>query len=273
MDKVLKRTPPDLPKNSYVELKRAFPQMKLSKVIDLINEKCGNLSMEKYGVKTTTDNTDVLIFLPMAYREFKTMIYWGENHPVNRYEQLYQGIGHIIQDGNRRIIIISHFMYIYAANRSPVSACIFEDKYDSILERLELEREIYVKNEKICNRKADGTIFDPFIEIAGPSEPVLYGHTHPNLGCFFSGPDRVSGFASTSLPAVTFVADPIRKDMKAGVGRELSDAAINCFSYMDTSSTDYEQGKKTIRLYRNNLEIIHRFFVISSKKQKKTNLC
>lgn len=224
-------SPPELPKNPVIRQKRKFPEVKLQKVLDLIKHYCGPVDVEYFGSAKDEKDADILIFLPTATREFKNMVYWGEVHPINKDEQIYQGMGHILMDGNKRIIVVSHFLYIYAARRTSVEAGILGDKADSMMTRIEYERELYVKYEMSCNRKKDGTFYDPIVEIAGPSEAVIYGHTHPNLGCFFSPPDRRSGFATPDLPAVTFVADPIRKEMKAGVGMELKDAEIMVFSY------------------------------------------
>ena len=225
--------PPELPKDTRVRERRMYAEIPLKKVLKLITDKCGNIDLKKYGSVRSGEESDVLIFLPMATREFYNMVYWGEVHPVNRYEQIYQGIGHIVTDGSRRIIIVSHFLYLYAAERTTVSACITKGKADSFLERIELERDVYHENERRCNKKSDGSVYDPFVDLTGLSEPVLYGHTHPNLGTFFSPPDRVSGFATPDLPAVTFVADPVKKQMKAGVGTELRDAHILVFSYRE----------------------------------------
>lgn len=228
-----KKTPPPLPANNRIKERRVFPEITLDKAVRLISKKCGDIAVERFGVKKRDAEVDALIILPMADKELKTMIYWGEKHPINKDEQVYQGIGHYFMEGDRRIIIVSHFLYIYAAERSPVSASIIKGEYDSIMSRVEYEREVYRKNEKACNLRPDGTVFDPFVELAGLSEPVLYGHTHPNLGCFFSQPDRTSGFATQDIPAAIFVADPIRKDMKAGIGIDIRDAQILVFSYPD----------------------------------------
>ena len=236
--------PPELPRAPHIKEKRVIPLKTVGSVIEEIEKKCGHVCVERYGPIKGSADTDVLIILPQAAKELKTMIYWGEKHPVNVYEQIYQGMGHLFVDGIKRIIVISHFLYIYAAERTRTSACIHNGTYDSIMQRIEYERSIYNKNEVDYNRTKDGFVFDPFVERYGISEAILYGHTHPDLGCFFSGPDRKSGFATEDFPAVTFVADPIRKDMKAGVGRELRDAQILVYSYEDKRS---DAGDKTER--------------------------
>lgn len=234
MKAISRKEPPKPPKQNHKSAKKTYPVMSLAEVMETINQKCGPVVVDKYGLKRVYDDTDIVVFLPQATKEFKNMVYWGETHPINRYEQIYEGIGHVVYDGNRRIIIVSHFLYIYAAERSPVSACIMNGTYNPIMSRIAYEIEVYTENEERCNRKRDGYVFDPFIAVAGNSIPVLYGHTHPNLGCFFSPPDRTSGFANPNLPAVTFVADPIRMDMKAAVGVELSDAQVIAYSYKET---------------------------------------
>ena len=221
-----------------------FAHISLLECIELIGRICGKTVLNEYGTKN--NNGDILIILPMAARELYTMLYWGDYHPINRDEQLYEGIGHIFIDGDRRIVVVSHFMYIYAAERTPTSARIMKDGvFNSVMSRIEYEVNIYRQNEIKYNVLKDGILLNPFLDIAGSSRPVLYGHTHPNLGCFFSPDDKVSGFASQTFPAVTFVADPIRKEMKAGVGMELKDAKILVYSYVDDSKSNIKD--KTIR--------------------------
>jgi len=231
---IKKKEWPRVPENKAATDKKDtndYKQMKLDDIMKHITQKCGNTMLDRYGARNESENNDVVIFLPIATKELETMVYWGDTHPINRYEQIFEGIGHIFMDGNRRIDVISHLLYIYAAERTPVSACISNGTYNSVISRIEYEIGIYNKNELSCNVRKDGTVYDPFINADDLSRPVLYGHTHPGLGCFFSPPDRVSGFASPSLPAVTFVTDPIRRDMKAGVGIELRDAQILVYSY------------------------------------------
>ena len=220
--------PPELPSNNIVREKKKLPELSSDEVIKLVTDGCGETSQQHFG---PAESDDLVVILPMATQELYTMLYWGQCHPSNRDEQLFQGMGHGFMSNNKRTIVISHFLPIYAAERTPVSACITNGTYDSIMERIAYERSVYNRNEKKCNKTADGFEYDPFVDRYGLSEPYLYGHTHPGLGCFFSPPDRSSGFATPSLPAVTFVADPFRKDMKAGVGIELKDAGIIAFAY------------------------------------------
>lgn len=217
--------PPPLPVDKRKREKRKFPSLSKDDAMKLIHDRCPAINIERYG-----DGTDKVIFLPNATKKLLSIVDWGMKTPNNRYEQIYQGMGHIFVNDDHRVMIISHVLYIYAAERSPVSARIFNGTFDSIMERIEYDRYIYNQNEKSCNNAGKGKVYDPFIEY-GSSEVVMYGHTHPGLGCFFSGPDRRSGFACEDLPAVTFVLDPIGKDMKAMTGVEERDAEIIVCSY------------------------------------------
>lgn len=233
-----RKCPPELPKNIRKDETRVFPKLSTSEVLTLIKEKCGPVETEKFG-----RGNDKVIILPGATKELYSLIYWGERTPTNTFEQIYQGMGHIFEKDGIRTVVISHFLYIYAAERTPVSACISNGVYDSIMKRIEYERQIYNRNERICNKTGNGFLFDPFVNEYDLSEVVLYGHTHPGLGCFFSQPDKTSGYATPNLPAVTFVADPIRKDMKAIVGIEEQDAQIIVFEY--SQQRIEKAGKKT----------------------------
>ncbi len=217
--------PPPLPVDNRKREIRKYPGLSKGDAIKLIYDKCPPVNTERYGY-----GTDKVIFLPNATQKLLSIVDWGMKTPNNRYEQIYQGMGHIFVNDDNRVMIISHVLYIYAAERSPVSARIFSGTFDSIMERIEYDRDVYIRNEKSCNNAGNGKVYDPFIEY-GSSEVVMYGHTHPGLGCFFSGPDRRSGFACEDLPAVTFVLDPIGKDMKAMTGVEERDAEIIVCSY------------------------------------------
>ena len=220
-----KLVPPPLPVDNRKREIRRFPSLSKDEAMKIIHDKCPAINTERYGY-----GTDKVIFLPNATNKLLSIVDWGMKTPNNRYEQIYQGMGHIFVNDDHRVMIISHVLYIYAAERSPVSARIFNGPFDSIMERIEYDRDVYIQNEKGCNSAGKGKVYDPFIEY-GPSEVVMYGHTHPGLGCFFSEPDRRSGFACENLPAVTFVLDPIGKDMKAMMGIEERDAEIFVCSY------------------------------------------
>lgn len=215
------RRPPELPVSDRKVKEKVYPRLSLKEILTIIGGQCAPVGIETYG-----KGLHKVVILPEAWEELRHMIYYGKRHPVNIYEQQYQGMGHIFIDDNGVItVVISHFLYIYSACRGSTVAYVAKDKYDSMMERLEQEREIYKEFEVKYNQTVDGYKYDPFVEF-GPSEVVFYGHTHPGIGVFFSPDDRKSGYATKTLPAVTYVCDPIKKDMKAVVGLAQEDAQI-----------------------------------------------
>lgn len=221
-------TPPPLPDDhrEKVEKKeKKIPVFSIKEVFNLIKEKCDDTKARKYGA-----GNHFVVILPEAWEELKCMIGWGKRTPANVYEQIYQGMGHYFRnvDGNY-ILVVSHFLYIYAAQRSPTSACISNGEYDSMMRRIEYEREIFCGNEVRYNRTLTGKVFNPWAELG--SEVDVYGHTHPDIGVFFSSDDKGSGYATPTKPAAIFVADPIRKQLKARVGVEQEEAQIVVFEY------------------------------------------
>ena len=58
-----------------------------------------------------------------------------------------------------------------------------------------------MQHEKECNTDSYGKTVDPFLKRYGSSEFVLEGHTHPDLGVFWSRTDRVSGAARAATAA------------------------------------------------------------------------
>ena len=232
-------TAPALPTDNRRKELRQYPVLSLKDVLRRIQDNCGEIEMKQYG-----SGRNYVVILPKAWDELKTMIDWGKRTPANVYEQLYQGMGYYfnnINDG--KILVVSHFLYIYAANRSPASACIFDGVYDSIMQRIEYEREIYRKNEASYNITPEGNVYNPFVDEFGSSTANLYGHTHPDLGVFFSHADRTSGFATPDMPAAIFVADPIRMQMKAAVGIEQDEAQVIACSYCPIRKEEQEKTK------------------------------
>lgn len=237
LEKKTREMPPKLPVDNRKKESRKLPVISFKEVIRIIKDNCGEIQINKYG-----NGRDYLIILPEAWEELKIMIGWGKRTPANVFEQLYQGMGYYFSnpEGNR-ILVVTHFLYIYAANRSPVSACINNGEHNSIMSRLEYEREVYCNNEAKYNISPEGYLYNPFVNEFGCSEVNLYGHTHPDIGVFFSYDDKTSGCATPDMPAATFVADPIRKQIKAMVGNEQSAARVvvcsYCFGHLEKSES------------------------------------
>ena len=247
-------SPPPLPNDhrEKVEKKeKKMPVFSIKEIFDQIKEKCELTKVQKFG-----SGNHYVVILPEAWEELKSMIGWGKRTPTNVYEQLYQGMGHYFRnvDGNY-ILIVSHFLYIYAAHRSPTSACISNGEYDSMMRRIEYEREIFCSNEARYNRTFAGKVFDPWANHG--SEVDIYGHTHPDIGVFFSSDDKGSGYATPAKPAAIFVADPIRKQLKSRVGVHQEEAQIVVFEYVTKTST-----------INGNMDVARRFGAYSDPLKK-----
>lgn len=248
-NKVFSR-PPSLPIDTRKKDVCVYPKLSMKELIQIIKEKCAPAEYFKQGM-----GEYYVVILPEAWEELKMIIGWGKKTPTNVFEQLYEGMGYCFSTGdNHWIVLVSHFLYIYAADRTPVSACIMKDgEYDSILSRIEYEREIYCKNEAKYNKSSEGYMYNPVVDECGPSYVNLYGHTHPDIGVFFSYDDRTSGFATPDFPAATFVADPIRKQMKAMVGVDQEEAQIIVFEYKkDVQMANFSPNESEMKEVRNS---------------------
>lgn len=169
---------------------------------------------------------------------------------MNVYEQKLYGMGHfLIDDDGNVITIISHIIEIQTMNRNPVGASNLgpNGEYNLGLDFLEYHREEFLRNEAKFNTDAFGYQIDPFLNLCGPSEFVLEGHTHPDLGVFYSETDKVSGAArAASSPVCIFVCDPIRKKMLGSIGKDFAEAEIIVFSRGTAHQEDLSEDKRLI---------------------------
>lgn len=209
---------------------RTYPVCSFKKAMDMIKSKCGEVYVkERHG-----KGHNKVIFLPEPAQELNSITSYGRRSPMNVFEQKLYGMGHFMVDDNGNMIsIISHVIEIQTMNRNPVGASNLgpNGEYNPGLDFLEYHREEYLRNETKYNMDAYGCQVDPFLKLCGPSEFVLEGHTHPDLGVFYSGTDKVSGAArAASSPICIFVCDPIRKKMLGSIGKDFDEAEIIVFS-------------------------------------------
>lgn len=209
---------------------RTYPVCSFEKALDIIRNKCGNAYIkERHG---KGDNK--VIILPEPEQELNSIISYGRKSPMNACEQKLYGMGHfMVDDDGNAITIISHIIEIQTMNRNPVGASNLgpNGEYNPGLDFLEYHREEFLKNEARFNTDAFGCLVDPFLKMCGPSEFVLEGHTHPDLGVFYSKTDKISGAArAASSPVCIFVCDPIRKEMLGSTGKDFAETEIIVFS-------------------------------------------
>lgn len=206
--------------------------------MEVIQKKCGNVFVkERHG-----KGRNKVIILPEPERELGVMISYGRHSPMNAAEQKLIGLGHFMVDGKGSMItVVSHFIQIHTTNRSAVGASNLgpNGEYNPGLDFLEYYREEFLRTEARYNTDASGCQVDPFLKLCGPSEFVLEGHTHPDLGVFYSKTDRVSGEArAASSPVCIFVCDPIRKEMLGSIGKEFAQAEIIVYSRGEAAPED-----------------------------------
>lgn len=223
MNTVMNTTP--LPARKHREPK-TYPVCSFKKVCSIIEDKCG----EVYVAERHGKGRNKVIITPEAMQEYKTMVSYGRRSPMNAKEQKYVGYGHIlIDEEGYTTTIVTHFIEIQTMNRNPVGASNLGPNGEDNpgLDFLEYHREEFLKNEAKYNTDAYGYVVDPFLKLCGGSEFVLEGHTHPNLGVFYSQTDRVSGAARAGTsPVCIFVCDPIRKEMLGSIGRDFANAEV-----------------------------------------------
>ncbi|MBR3974216.1 MAG: hypothetical protein IKJ99_09755 [Oscillospiraceae bacterium] len=201
--------------------KVSLPEVPCGMVPATIRACCAPFDPEVYG-----DGAHTLYVLPEASAELDHWVRFGKKRASNIYEQQFIGLGHEFIDTNRRIqTVITRIIPIFSAGRGPAYAKVISEGNDSILDVIANERKIQNELENEYNTDENGYTVDPFLGY-GPSGVVLFGHTHPDIGCFFSSTDHRSNYSTPSTPIVTFVTDPIRKEMKAMVGMGCEDMKV-----------------------------------------------
>lgn len=193
---------------------------------ELIESKCGEVFIsERYG-----QGCNKVLILPEAKQELQVITSYGRRSPMNAKEQKLAGYGHfLIDEDDHILVIVKHFIEIQTMNRTAVGAANLGPNGETNpgLDFLQYHSEEFLATEAKYNTDAYGGLVDPFLKLCGGSEFVLEGHTHPDLGVFYSAADRESGAArAASSPVCIFVCDPIRKKMLGSVGSSFEDAEV-----------------------------------------------
>lgn len=208
-------SPPALPISSKAcsPRKMSLPEVSAERIAATIKEKCAPFKCDLYG-----EGKHTLHIIPAACDELDAYVKYGKKHPSNVCEQQLVGMGHSFMDSNGGIqTVVTRIIPVCSASRGPTHAKVVSEGNDAMLDVLENERKLQNQLESTYNTDENGYTIDPFLG-NGPSEVNLFGHTHPGLTCFFSSVDHGSNYSTPSKPIVTFVCDPILKDMKAMVG-------------------------------------------------------
>lgn len=220
---------------------KKYPVLSLKSVMEIINEQCGNVYVrERHG-----KGRNKVILLPEAYAELRAITSYGRRSPMNVNEQKLCGLGHFMVDEKGNVITIgSHFIEIQTMNRSPVGASNLgpNGEYNHGLDFLEYHMAEFLKYESKYNTDSEGRTVDPFIEICGPSVFTIEGHTHPDLGVFYSETDKISGAARAAVsPICIFVCDPVRQEMLGSTGKGFSETEVIALAHRDDREDLHEE--------------------------------
>ena len=208
---------------------RNFPVLDATVIEKTIKDECRDAYLaERHG----NGNNKVFV-LPEAKWELDHIVSYGRRSPKNHCEQKFNGYGHIFLNPTGHInTVITHFIEIPTKNRGKTSASNLgpNGEYNEGIDFLVYYREEFLKKEREYNTDASGYPVNPFLKNSTGSEFVLEGHTHPDLGVFFSETDRETGFhRAATMPICSFVCDPIRRKMLACIGKNFEAAEIILF--------------------------------------------
>lgn len=228
--------------------KHSFPILSKNEIDSIIRKIGKNVNV----IESYREGKHTVFFLPQATSDILHITDYGRRSPKNHKEQKLQGLGIFFQDEQGYInVVVSHALEIPTRNRSAVSAATLEKdgSWNPGLDFLDYYRSEYIEHERLYNIDEHGNIVNPFLGY-GNSEYAINIHTHPDIGTFFSTPDRNNAKARASYaPIVSMVIDPVRREVLAGVGQNLEDAEIRFYNYNYADSKEKEEDPVKMALF------------------------
>lgn len=202
-------------------------------VASIISEKClVETSSLKKGEKA------YVFFTPHAWESFSSSIHFGKWVPENELESQYflEGYSFVDKIGVTSTVV-TNIVTPNSASQGKTSAKLYskENNAYTTVEAREAELAKYSSKGKI---NKTGAQINPFYEKFGAPCRVGFGHTHPNIGCFFSSVDKTSIFAVPGEPWITMVADPRREELLVAVGSEMRIANVVTFKNKKKETTN-----------------------------------
>lgn len=195
-----------------------------SEVVAIIQNKC-----KAFPTKAKNKSKHYVFFTPHAWDSFVASVHYGKWVAENELESQYFLEGYYFVD-NRGVssTVVTNIITPYSASQGKASAQLYSESFNAykIVEQKEEELTKYASSGKDLDAKC---LINPFCTEYGPPIRVGFGHTHPNLSCFFSSVDETSIFAAPGEPWVTMVADPRRKELLAAVGTQMEVSPIVVF--------------------------------------------
>lgn len=201
-----------------------------NEIISIIQTKCN-----AYPSKVKSNCKHYIFFTPHAWDSFASSVNYGKWVAENELESQYFLEGYFFID-KRKIssTVVTNIITPYSASQGRSSAQLYSESFNAykIISQKEDELTMYASSGKDLDAKC---IINPFCSDYGPPIRVGFGHTHPNLSCFFSSVDKTSIFAAPGEPWVTMVADPRRKELLAAIGIQMETSPIVIFRHSSES--------------------------------------
>lgn len=192
-------------------------------VTSIISEKC---LVEPFGFKKNA--TAYVFFTPHAWEVFATSIGYGKWIAENELESHYFLEGYFFTNKNTTSTVVTNIIIPNSASQGKTFAQLYSKENNSyaFVEQKEAELIKYASKGRVNSTSSQ---INPFFERFGAPIRVGFGHTHPNIGVFFSSVDKTSVFAAYGEPWITMVVDPRREELLAAVGADMKTANIVTF--------------------------------------------
>lgn len=195
-----------------------------NEIATLIQSKC-----KAFPSKARAKAKHYVFFTPHAWDSFVASVNYGKWVAENELESQYFLEGYFFIDRHDvSSTVVTNIITPYSAAQGKSSAQLYSESFNAykIINQKEEELTKYASSGKDLDAKC---MINPFCTDYGPPIRVGFGHTHPNLSCFFSSVDKTSIFAAPGEPWVTMVADPRKKELLAAVGTQMEVSPIIIF--------------------------------------------
>ncbi|MCR4801781.1 MAG: hypothetical protein K5895_02090 [Lachnospiraceae bacterium] len=209
-----------------------YDYMPRGKIIEELLKKYKSKNCRCIEFDGDENTSNLIIFTPEATHELINVFYWGQNHPLNTYEQQAGLVGHFFaeseQNPNCLTLVVSHVITAHCSERNPIGAVLLKEH------RADLLDEIRILNE---NRNKSDFDIPAFSE-----EYALLGivHSHPNdLDVFMSGTDYSTHMKDNITEMsykITMIVNPHRKIMIAYGGQDIIQTYIQLMLFPEDVS-------------------------------------
>lgn len=200
---------------------RFHDTLSTNEIIDIIERKC------KCRIITSVGKGPAVIFLPHGWDNLVASTHYGKWTSENELESQYFLEGYYSKDGNgKTTTVVTHVLTPVSASRKHTTAQLYVEGGTNAYKDLEEQEKSLAAYGKSGRVSKTGAELNPFYTSYGPPMRVGFGHTHPNLGVFFSETDKTSVFAVPGEPWVTMVVDPRREEILVTTGPDLTKSQL-----------------------------------------------